>query len=174
MPSIPSFIRYFAQTDATPLGRIALEYLKSLVRIAPVRIVSMTGGGPAGDWRAFEALLLTPMIGTYVSAVCCHPSKWVWRARVPMTDQDAKPDGYAEGVEELYTPKVRNVIFVAEAPSTDEQAKTMRRYQALVVPSLSVAETISARWPDHAVQGAVVGVPVSQHARIREAIVGAL
>lgn len=204
MPSAPSFIRYFAHTDNSELGKIALEYLRSMVRIAPVRVVSMSGG-LVGAWDRLESMLLTPMTGSYVNAVCCHPSRWIWEAVVPMTDAaadicdpdlpaaphvvvDGSPNDrhvevempamqptteYARGVEELYTPKVRNVLFIGTVQTTDQQHATARKYEAVILPDLARCQTISARWPDLRFDGAVVPVPVLNHARIREAIVGA-
>lgn len=202
MPSSPpSFIRYFAQTDDSDIGKAALEYLKSMIRISPVRIASLSGG-LSGAWHRYQNLLLTPMSGTYVNAVCTHPDRWVWTSSVPMTNAATGDDGLpaapryvkrpageppgldielpdpqpttevAERVEELYTPKVRNVLFMPVAPTNKQQLLAAKKYQDVIAPSLSIAEVVAARWPDQSFAGGIVPVPVRDHARVREAIVG--
>lgn len=155
---LPRFIRYFADTSDTPLGRAALEYCKSLCRIAPVRVVSLSGGF-YGPWLRYTELGFTPMDGTYVNAVCCHPSKWVMELSVPMPEQDidleagpvgdpARPTEVASGSVELRTAGVRNVLFVVNCATTPEQRATQALYEAVVFDL------------DHAViRAAVLGEP---------------
>lgn len=204
---VPGYIRYFCYTDTSSIGQAALEYLRALIRIAPVRIVTLSGGGLQGPWRAFENLLLTPMTGTCVSCVCTSPSRWVWTSSVPMTKRDlfaesggavvlksteqlthddtyetispfdevaeiSAFDEVAERVEELYTPKLRNVLFMTHPPQTEQQVVAAQKYEDVIAPSLSVAQSFVARWPDRRFQAGIVPVPVTDHARIREAIVG--
>lgn len=188
MPSSPpSFIRYFAQTDESELGKAALEYGKSMLRIAPLRIVSLSGG-LIGAWRRYDNLLLTPMAGTYVNAVCTSPDRWVWTSSVPMTDSgvdepwspwDARPDWnpvpakteVVERVEELYTPSVRNVLFMASMPTSDQQRAAAMKYE-VIISSLRVAQFMVSRWPQNRFEAGIVSTPVSDHTRIRRAIVG--
>jgi hypothetical protein len=218
----PSFIRYFAQTDDGPLGKLALEYLRSMLRVAPVRLVSISGG-LSGAWHRFENLLMTPMAGDYVNAVCVYPEKWVWTTSVPMTDRPSFPGGddvleghehplvvpfeadhpdmpaaprpvvdgppgdrhmaielpdpqpvveIAERIDELYTPKVRNVLFMGVPPATEQQRAAAVKYQDIIVPTLLIANTVAARWPERSFDAGIVPVPVTAHGRIREAIVG--
>lgn len=184
---LPSYIRYFADTSDGATGKVALEYLRSLIRIAPVKLVSISGGlAPA--WRAFEGLLLTPMTGTYVNVVCTLPDRWIWKSSVPMTERDEsleetfdvvlanprpKAIEHAERVEELYTPKaMRNVILVASSPVTDDQFRSMKKYDDIIIPALPIVQTMIARWPESRIEGGCVPIPVTNHARVREAIVG--
>jgi hypothetical protein len=137
------FIRYFAVTNDGPIGRAALAYLPSLLRIAPVRVISKSGQ-LEGAWRRYEALIMTPMTGSCVSCVCTHPSSWVWEQSIPMpsanvgvqsaatAESTPQTGGIARGVVELYTPKVRNVLFVVEPPTTHAQHKTAARYEAVL------------------------------------------
>jgi hypothetical protein len=175
--SPPSFIRYFAQTDGSALGLAALEYLRSMLRVAPVRVVSMSGG-LVGPWHKWADLQLTPLSGTYVNAVCCHPSRWTWVAEVPMTDADAAPGGAAKptelavGREELYTAKVRNVLFMVVPPTEDEQQKTAAKYERIVVPSVQVPMTLASRWPMRTMSASVIPLPIIAHQAVRDAILG--
>lgn len=196
----PSFIRYFAHTDESPAGKAALEYLKSMVRIAPVRLVSSIGG-LVGAWHRFENMLLTPMAGTYVNVVATHPSRWVWTSSVPMTSGASDEDGlpaaprvamdhdkrelaievpdphkvveYAERVEELYTDRAsRNVLIMLFLPETDLQYRAAKRYQHIVCPSLAQAMGVSEKWPQRSITIEIVPVPVENHATVRGAICG--
>lgn len=161
--SLPSFIRFLADTSDTPLGRAALEYCKSLCRIAPVRVVSLVGG-LYGPWLPYGELAFTPMDGVYVNAVCCHPSKWVMHLEVPMLEQDidletgpigdpSRPAEVASGTVELRTAGVRNVMFVATPPPyTAEQNATLARYDSVINHS----------WTHDHVRAAVLGEPGPQ------------
>lgn len=154
------FIRYFAATDASPIGLAALSYLKSLCRIAPVRVISKTGGMD-GPWVAYEQLLMTPMVGTYVNCVCTHPSAWAWTADVLMpaanlgamgaaTATGAPKGARAQGPQELYTDKVRNVLFVVEPPRTEAERATVIKYEAVLFASneaVTLSELVAAAAP---------------------------
>ncbi len=145
------FIRYFAVTNGSEVGAFGANYLLSLLRLAPVRLVS-TSGLLEGVWRRYETLLMTPMTGTCVSCVCTHPSSWIEDMAVPMpaqnlgaqgaamTDSAPKTAGTARGVRELYTPPgktvLRNVLFMVEPPKTDAQRQTAARYEAVVIPPM--------------------------------------
>lgn len=179
------FIRYFATTNDSPIGRVAQSYLVSLLRIAPVRVVSKSGQ-LEGSWQRFIELILTPMQGSCVSCVCTPPAAWISEMSVPMPAANVGPQGAAEstpaareiarGTHELYTPPnrtvLRNVLFIAEAPTTDAQQKTAARYEAAIVNSLNIGLEISRRWPERRFDGSVVSTPVVHHHVIREAVLG--
>lgn len=185
------FIRYFATTDDSAIGKVALGYLTSLLRIAPVRVVSKSGQ-LEGAWRRFEQLITTPMIGTCVSCVCTPAAQWVWEASVPMPATDAGAQGAAsapsapaiagtaKGILELYTPysgsgaraaRMRNVLFVAEAPTTDAQRQTALRYEAVVYLD---SRFVIAKNAEHGLGTILAHVPqpVTDHGTIRNAVLG--
>jgi hypothetical protein len=176
------FIRYFAVTNDGPIGRAALAYLPSLLRIAPVRVISKSGQ-LEGAWRRFEALLLTPMSGTCVSCVCTHPSSWVWEQSIPMPSANVgvqsaatavstpQTGGIARGVVEIYTPKVRNVLFMVESPTTDAQRQTAAKYEAVICAYAYQ----SGKMQTGTLAGAFtafVPLPVTDHAAVRAAVLG--
>lgn len=148
-------IRYLAATDTSPIALVALEYLKGFLRLKiPVRVVSLTGP-PAGRWEAYSPLLTTPLeivegaSGVFVNAVCCDPSRWVWRQRVPMTTVDGDFTGeVAEGMQELWTVGVWNVLLTNKeqlVAATQEQLGATRKYQRIVTTSrCDVGETVVA------------------------------
>lgn len=191
------FIRFMAVTDESPIGLAALEYCKAMVRVAPVRIASVSGG-LVGAWEAMDALQMTPMTGAYVNAVCTHPSQWRQQLAVPMhkpvTEQGASdpsperlfsPDGFARGDVSLYTEGVRNVLFVVQtaflrepetpiqAMHTKEYLDELVRYEALVFnsPMPDLWRMLPA---NHPALMQVVGTPVLPDRRIsiRHAILG--
>ncbi len=183
------FIRYFATTNDTPVGKAALAYLSSLLRIAPVRVVSKSGQ-LEGQWRRFEQLIMTPMAGTCVSCVCTPPSQWIWEASVPMPAKnlgaqgaavaDAAPaiGGTAKGTQELYTVPsktvLRNVLFVVQPPQTDAQRKTAARYEAVVISDGLLAGYVTSyrNAPTNSGYPKHISVPVIDHDRIRECVLG--
>lgn len=133
------FIRYLAATDSSPIGMLALGYLSGLLRIAPVRVGSMTGG-MTGRWEHYAQLLATPMDGEFVNVVCCAPERWTWEQRVAMPkrwpDGTVDPSGEATSArQELYTAGVRNLIFVGTHPVTGAQLSAALRYEEIVVGS---------------------------------------
>jgi hypothetical protein len=138
---VTRFIRYLAATDDYPTGALALEYLKGLLRIAPVRVGSMTGG-LFGKWEAYSQLLTTPMAGDFVNVVCCDPSRWTWEQKVPMpkrlTSGELVLSGeVATGWQELYTEGVHNALLTDERfehKLTAHQKATALRYEQIVVP----------------------------------------
>lgn len=185
------FIRYFATTDDSVIGRVALEYCKSLLRIAPVRVISKSGG-LEGPWRKFEQLIMTPMAGACVSCVCTPPAQWIWEASVPMPAADLGAQGAAmapsapaiggtaKGRIELYTPPgksvLRNVLFVVDLPTTELQRQTALQYEAVVYSRMAHhpdLETIATN-QDHAIGTilACVTIPVTNHGAIRNAVLG--
>lgn len=173
---LPDFIRYFAETADTPLGNIALDYLKSLLRIAPVRVIA-TGGNWDGRWAHYRELCLTPMVGTYVNAVCVHPSRWRYRQDVATQGQMFGPEAAAEesvparetisGTVELYTSGRRNVLFAGKMPLVQAELDAALKYEVIVCRSLEDAGVFLKRG-----QLNTWVAPPGDHANVRTAIVG--
>jgi hypothetical protein len=179
---LPAYIRYFAETSDTPLGRAALGFCKSLLRVAAVKLVSIPGGLSAlqGEWQQFDELLLTPTEGSYVNVVCTHPSRWACKATIrPPTHVwneaagEYLPQQFGEpisGTIELYTVGVRNVLLVGKMPITKGDLITGAKYEAIVCQN--VADM--AVWKKHAPTcGALlVSSPGIDHLSIRAAVLG--
>lgn len=79
------FIRYFARTDETEIGRAAVAYCKALIATGmPVRLVSAglaevqldERGRSSSIWSPHRDLLTTPMDGDYVNVVCGNVADW--------------------------------------------------------------------------------------------------
>jgi hypothetical protein len=80
------FIRYFARTDGTDLGRAAAAFCDALVATGiPVRLVSTRvaelqldrHGRSDSAWDRHRGLLITPMDGSkYANVVCGEPNDW--------------------------------------------------------------------------------------------------
>jgi hypothetical protein len=165
------FIRYLATTDSSPIGMLALGYLSGLLRIAPVRIGSMTGG-LSGRWEHYAQLLATPMTEDYVNVVCCQPERWTWEQRVTMPTR--RPDGTVDPVDasrrvELYTEGRHNVLLTMDCPVTDEpRFRTAMRYQEIVVAD----ERNNALWlPWRAGKGLHrIPLPVTDHEVLRSVV----
>ena len=159
----PQCIRYFASTSDGSDGLLALAYVKALLRIAPVRLLSVSGGMGA-RWQPFSALLMTPMGTPFVNAVCCPPARWAWTQKVSMPNLDAKglvmfQDLAVERLE-LYTAGVRNVLLTDAIPDPirhETAIATALRYQALVVPTDEVAHA----WRRVDCHPTVIPVPVT-------------
>lgn len=143
------FIRYWADTTGSQLSYYALEYMRSFMRVAPVRVISVTGV-LAGRWQAYGALLATPMVGPLYNAVCCDPSRWTWMERVPASSKPVDHleigDGKELGVPavsetitgqvELHTTSaIRNVLFAVAPPRSAQQLATAKKYDVVVVPT---------------------------------------
>jgi hypothetical protein len=146
-------IRYFASTDESPVGVMALRYLQALMKLAPVRLCSMTGA-LTGKWPGYGALLFTdPGPRMLANVVCCDPSRWTWMIRVaapprnfvgPSSDPAAveTPAEILTGRQELYTAGVRNVLIAGAHPRNAAEIETALRYDELIVPTLELHE----RW----------------------------
>ncbi len=168
-------IRYFALTDDSPVGRVAFEYMRGFLRIGSVRVASM-GAGVSGRWDPYAALLLTPLpLQGYVNVVCCLPSQWARSHRIPMPNLD--PAGAVTSIDwaiskvELYTQGVRNVLLIGSPPPEipgvrDEALITVRRYEAVVVPTFELGE----QWTRLACQPQVVPVPIFDPDALRTVI----
>lgn len=139
-----SYVRYLASTDATAIGAVALHYLRAILKLGvAVRVVSVSGGAPGIGWEHYTQLLATPVSGGFVNVVCCDPSRWVWTQRVPMPTK--KSDGslllsgdVAEGVQELRTSGVCNVLLTNSDILTSEQLRSAERYDAIVCNHSSI------------------------------------
>lgn len=142
------FLRYFAITDPSFTGYVALAYLKSLLRIAPVRLISKSGDGLEPPWNAYQPLTMTAMAGTYVNCVAVPPEQLTWDVSVPMPAANLGAQGAAlaseapkladtaRGRAELYTASARNVLFVVwGSPRIYQTAQldAIRKYEAIVV-----------------------------------------
>ncbi len=168
------FIRYLAATDSSPIGMLALGYLSGLLRIAPVRVGSMTGG-MSGRWEHYAQLLATPMGEDFVNVVCCARGRWTWMQGVTMMER--KPDGTMGPGEkvsrriELHTADVHNVLLTNEFPTDSDQVATALRYDAVVVPNAEA----HVHW-SHMRAGmrrgstVMVAVPVTDFAALRAAV----
>ncbi len=181
-----TFIRYMAATDESPVGIIALEYLKALLRLAPVRLVSMSGTGISARWERYAVLLGTPMRPTMVSVVCCDPARWTWKQHIDIPVLSPAGHVIVRGADrvterisrryELYTEGCRNVLLAASPLSDYHQVLTAQRYEALVVPTTELAELW--RHPDNLFdpkvepyfQPTVITVPVTDHDALRRAV----
>jgi hypothetical protein len=144
------FIRFWADTTGSQLSYYALEYMRSFMRVAPVRLISVTGT-LAGRWQAYGALLATPMSpapSDLLNAVCCDPSRWTWQERVPAGSRPVVPVGDHEelavpevtetitGQVELHTAGARrNVLFAVAPPRSAQQLATAKKYDVVVVPT---------------------------------------
>jgi len=161
-----------AATDTSPAGILALAYLPALLRIAPVRVGSISGG-LSGRWEGYAALLGTPLATEYVNVVCCAPDRWTWVQRVTIPNRPVngvpQPAEVAEKRQELYTSGVRNVLLtqVPPAPLTREQRQTALRYEAVVSPDAHTRRLWDGLHP----VVFMVSVPVTDHAALRAALV---
>lgn len=138
------WIRYFACTDDSPVGRVALTYLKALCRISRVRLCPLEV--PMSQrWNAYAALALTPMNGPYVNVVCAARSQWTWTQVIAMPKTANSPAATAIDTIELYTVGVRNVLIApAEPPEGalwDIHRESALKYEAVIVPPVT-----RARW----------------------------
>ena len=168
-------IRYLAATDDSPAGVLALAYLHGLLRIAPVRVGTMSGG-LSGAWTHYSQLTLTALCVDFVNVVCCASSRWTWEQRVTMMER--KPDGTVGPGErvsrrvELYTASVRNVLLTDDLPRDSDKVATALRYDAVVVPNAEMHvhwSQLRHTRPDSTV---MVSVPVrADFAALRAAII---
>jgi hypothetical protein len=178
------FIRFFAETGATGVGPIALEYMRSLIRIAPVRLITVTGElAPA--WRIFERSLATPMTGPMLAnVVCTDPEHWCRRFKLRMPDKDPLEEllsgrdresaagvtttrsEVASGTVELYTDGVTNVLIATSIYRTDDQRTTCNRYEVVVTPKRDIADVLrtETRLPF------VMPTPITDHLAMRAAL----
>lgn len=179
-------LRYIATTADSLAGRAALGYLRAIVRIAPVRLVNLSGGLDV-HWEPMGNLLVTPMDTPMIAnIVCTDPERWAYRLSIPMPKQDPFADARrgardnaplqastteraarAERLVELHTANTRNVLIATSVPPSKVHCAAAARYEAVIVP-----------WPDLAdkFEGAigrrplVIPYPVVEHGALRAAI----
>lgn len=190
-------LRVWATTDGSEAGRIALEYVKSLMRIGEVRIIPSQG---AGIWPGYERLLNTPLAGPFVNVVICPPDQWVRliRVTVPAKADPVVGEALSSSWEiehtphtrgaggnvlqkdlpvaetitdrtELWTINVRNVLFALGQPRDQFQLASAKKYDALIVPSERSAHV----WRSvHGAKPGVIEVPVANHDMMQGAVFG--
>lgn len=137
-------IRYWASTDDSPIGRLALECLKTMLKIRQVRVLSLSSG-MHGRWENYSSLLMTHISTPYVNVVCCEPAMWV---RTHSIKAPLKMGGFEiiTGTTALYTEGVRNVLIAGDPPSDPAQLETAMRYQAIVTPAVTAGAWLGAAW----------------------------
>jgi len=161
------YIRLFASTDESPVGLLAVEYVKALLRIAPVRLCSMSGE-LAGRWSSYAPLLITPMIGMMVNVVCCNSTRWTWQHRMPVPRSNGvplAPDAPAEiitGRVELYTAGVRNTLIACSWPTDEHEVAAGLRYDGVVVPTAELYD----QWAVAGADPRYIPVPVTDQATL--------
>lgn len=153
-------IRYFAAIDDTPLGKMAMAYCESMVKLGhQVRLISSTvanlqvdaRGKGDSEWGKFRRLLLTNLNGSYVNVVCTEPEYW----------------GRLYTKPGKITACLHNVVIAMHAPS--DNVMTMHRnysprqvtdalqYPVIVVPTREASD----RWRDD-----LAGLEPSRHATV--------
>jgi hypothetical protein len=177
---VPAYIRYFACTDSSAVGALALAFCKSMLKIAPVRLAVMSGV-LMDDWLSYAHLTSTPMVGSFVNVVACDPARWTWLLRVPMPEKDAWQSAVSDvnvngmGVVEfaserqsLYTAHVRNVLYAVAPPRSRHELKVALQFESIVVPN----EEHRKWWEQHGERiTRVIGYPILDSA-VREEICG--
>lgn len=163
-------IRYFA-TTAGDTGKVALHYLKSLLRVGHVRLVGLPVLDLQGAWMSCAALTMTTLSAAYVNVVCTTPDLWVREQVVQMPNLDERGNVVsmetARGTSELYTQGVRNVLLAASyPPPPGPMMATAIRYEAVVVPTLDLAQA----WHRANCHPRVLPVPVNDHGAMRMAL----
>ncbi len=126
------YIRYFARTDESSLGRAAAAYCAVLrntglpVRLCSTRVAELQldrAGKSTSVWDKHRDLLITPMNGSFVNVICGEPADWL----------------------RFHTPSVPNALLLAGANVAPEvpqpllmEALTLYRY--VFVQSSELAE----------------------------------
>lgn len=128
---VPAFIRYFATTDGSSIGKLALELAKSMQKVAPVRVATMNADIVFDAWLPF---LTTPMVGSYVNVVACDPSKWVLHLNIAAPVRGGEDEKIA-GDRSLYTAGVRNVLYAIAAPRGQAEIEAALQYESILVPN---------------------------------------
>jgi len=138
------YIRYFARTDDSDLGRAAAAYCDALVatghavRLVSTRVAELQvdrRGHSSSIWDRHRSLLITPMNGGFANVVCSEPGDWA-RFHTPsvinallFTEQNlTAPRAVIEEAVELYG--------LAYAPSSElaGAVEAMTAYRPIVVP----------------------------------------
>lgn len=135
------WIRYLASIDDTEHGRVALEYLKGILRHAPVRLLPQTAP-PSAAWAPYVAhLLARPPSGgpEFVNVVCTPSERWTWTQSVAAPTRKGTPE-IIRGRLELLTAGVRNVLIALAPPSDPHQIETAQRYDAVIIRDAASTE----------------------------------
>ena len=129
------FIRYFADTTDGAHGQFARSYIRTLIKIAPTRIVTTTPGVFPPKWFPWSPLFNSPAApdDAFINVVCCHPTRWAWNQNIGTQFRDGKPSETVNHRIDLYTANVRNVLIHCAGPRDQDQTATAARYEALVV-----------------------------------------
>ena len=87
------FIRYFADTTDGAHGQFARSYIRTLIKIAPTRIVTTTPGVFPPKWFPWSPLFNSPAApdDAFINVVCCHPTRWAWNQNIGTQFRDGKP-----------------------------------------------------------------------------------
>lgn len=126
------FIRYFARTDETEVGRDAASYCDALVKTGiPVRLVSTRvaelqvdqRGRSRSVWDRHRQLLITPMDDAFVNVVCGLPEDW----------------------RKFHTPGARNMLLLVDANLAEEVPQVVlieavELYERVYVPTSELAD----------------------------------
>lgn len=176
---VPAYIRYFATTDGSAIGALALELAKSMQKIAPVRVVSMSGV-LVDEWMKHAHMTATPMVGSYVNVVACDPSRWVMDLKIPMPERDTWQSAtsgvkagagkveFARERRSLYTAGVRNVLYAVAAPRSRSELDAALAFECVIAPN----ETHRRWWAENSKRDVeVIGYPMAD-ALVRKAICG--
>ncbi len=166
------YLRYFCEVSDSPAGTVALAYLRSLVRIAPVRVIDPRGhqlvGALPGGWNRFTSCLMTPMAGTFINIVCTAPDRWTWLQKVsaPKKNERGSETVTITGRCELYTSGARNVLIsdAAFESLSEEERATAAKYDALITPLGDLALWLPAT--------TVIPIPVKDHAAMSAVVLG--
>ena len=174
------YIRLFADTDGGSTSSLAIDYLRSLIRVAPVRLISVSGPLHP-SWGVFQRLLETNMTGEMVAnVVCTDPSKWIRRLKVPMPKENplhgalasgeiaelAEDTEVAEQVIELYTEGVRNVLLGSVLPRAVPEREAAAKYQVVITPN----QTLRSGFGLHT--GFTIKTPVVDHVAFKNLVIG--
>lgn len=121
------YVRYIAHTDETNLGLAALAYCDHLLATElPVRLVCTRASEfhVGASWSRHARLLITPMIGNFVNAVCADLASW----------------------ERCFTPGVKNVLLLASAHLTPAAMGSLnvavRQYDATYALTREAADAV--------------------------------
>lgn len=127
------FIRYFAQTDDTDLGKLASLYCDALiatgipVRLCPTRVAELqldSAGRCSSIWARHRGLLTTPMVGYFANVVCGTSADWA----------------------KFWTASATNVMLIAQRVTADAARiallQEIRKYDRVFVPNFEIAEDV--------------------------------
>ncbi len=132
------WIRYFATTDDSPAGRVALTFLKAMVRIWHVRAVGLSAEASESWMPWLRRLGATAAVGhDFVTVVCAPPERWTWVHTVhARRRKETDPPEVIQGRLELYTAGVRNVLIAPFPPTNAHESETARKYDVILVADL--------------------------------------